>query len=135
MDLNDTSHAIQAGSKDETSVKRHSSKSNEPLVSTPHPSINSLWDLVEYAATKHGCATAHGFRPVLEDVENTFDGAKSIRRQRGPYQWSSYNDYKDLVIQVGSGFRALGLNTGDKVHIYAATRYEQRFTPQKLTKP
>lgn len=39
----------------------------------------------------------------------------------GPYKWLTYIQFEKLLLAVGSGLRELGLEKGDKVHLYAST--------------
>ena len=42
--------------------------------------------------------------------------------EKSGYSYLSFNEYSQLVHDVGSGLRALGLNKGDRIQIFAATR-------------
>jgi long-chain acyl-CoA synthetase len=39
----------------------------------------------------------------------------------GPYDYISFHDYEKLILQVGAGYRKLGLTKEDRIHIFAAT--------------
>ena len=39
----------------------------------------------------------------------------------GPYEYLSFSEYEKLTLQIGAGYRKLGLNKEDRIHIFAAT--------------
>lgn len=38
------------------------------------------------------------------------------------YEYLSFVEFEKLVLQLGSGLRKLGLEKGNRVHLYATTR-------------
>lgn len=42
--------------------------------------------------------------------------------EMGEFRYLTFGQYVDLCLQIGAGFRKLGLGRGDRVHVFAATR-------------
>lgn len=103
------------------------------LPTSPDPSIKTIYDVVVYGANTHGDAECMGDRPLIK----THTDKKTLKKivngeeveyekqwvfyEMGKYKFISFNEYKKRVDVTGAGLRALGLNKGDLVHIYAAT--------------
>jgi long-chain acyl-CoA synthetase len=41
------------------------------------------------------------------------------------FEYLTYQQYHERVLQIGSGLRNLGLTSNDKLHIFGSTRYVQ----------
>ena len=120
----------------ETRPRRNHKVCTGKLLSTPENGVNTIFDIVVRGVQRFGDAPALGTRPILgshvevRKVENRNNGSEESADQqkrwstfeRGPYSWMSFKDYGMLVHHVGAGYRKLGMERGDKVHIYAATR-------------
>lgn len=97
-------------------------------------SINTLFDFVKRAVAKFGDQPCMGWRDLVKiHNETTYtkkvvDGVEQqvpkewTYYELTPYKYITYREYEKLALQVGSGLRKLGLDKGDKVHVYAATR-------------
>ena len=65
----------------------------------------------------------------VKKVKTIVDGKETMQDKKwqyyelSPYNYMSFTEYENLVHKVGSGFRALGMNKGDRVHVFAATRF------------
>lgn len=116
----------------ETVPRRHPDAVKE-LRSKPAPNITTTWELVKLSVEKFGNAKALGSRRLVQlhhetkKVKKMIDGEerevdkKWTYFELSEYEYLSYNEYLELAKSLGSGFRKLGLTTGDRVHIFAAT--------------
>lgn len=42
--------------------------------------------------------------------------------EMAPYTFITFGEYFERVLQIGRGYREIGLGVGDRVHVFAATR-------------
>lgn len=108
---------------------------NDALITTPHPSIATAYDLIPYAVNKYGDAPCLGTRSVLRVHRETkmvskkgVDG-KDVEVPRewsyfelSGYEYLSYREFEERVGILGSGLKGIGLERGDRVLLYGATR-------------
>ncbi|CUS09527.1 unnamed protein product [Tuber aestivum] len=106
------------------------------LVSRLEPDIATTYDIVKRGAAKFGDAQALGSRSLVQIHEET----KMIKRmvdgveQEVPKKWAyyemsgytylSFNEYLARVNTTGAALKALGLKKGEKLQIFAATRFD-----------
>jgi long-chain acyl-CoA synthetase len=114
-------------------VPRRNPDLQDKLVRRPYPEINTVYDIVRFAARKYGNAKAIGSRKLVKThketkkVKKIIDGVETevdkvwTYFELSPYSYKSFNDYEKMVLSIGSAYRKLGLVAGDKVHIFAAT--------------
>ncbi|KAI5795496.1 hypothetical protein DFH27DRAFT_484349 [Peziza echinospora] len=93
----------------------------------------TTYDIVQRGARKFGDAECIGSRTLIKvHEEQTFikkivDGEETQVPKMwnyfelSPYKFMSFKQYRDLVDDIGSALRALGLVKGDKLQIFAAT--------------
>jgi long-chain acyl-CoA synthetase len=105
------------------------------LQTQPGETIHTVFDIAQHAAQKFGNARCMGSRDLIKVHVETKKSTKIVdgREQEVEKQWTYYElsgyrylsfcDFGKLILQVGAGFRKLGLEKGDRVHLYAATRY------------
>lgn len=122
----------------ETIPRRHPS-SKDKLITTPSEHVSTIFDIIKYSANKYGNAKALGTRHLIKThnetkkVKKTIDGVtKEVDKkwtyfELSGYTYISFVEYEKLVFQVGSGLRRLGLVKEDRIHLFAATRYERPF--------
>ena len=117
-------------------IPRRNIRTKDALKSRPAPDIATIYDIVTNASKTFGNAKAVGSRKLVKMHEEV----KKIKKQvdgkdqevdkkwsyfeMSPYNYMSFIEYERMVLQIGSGFRKLGMNPQDRVHIFAATRYE-----------
>lgn len=99
----------------------------------PDPSIKTIYDVVQFGIRTYGNAKCVGYRDLLKvhretkKVPKKIDGKEEMVDKEwtyfelGPYKWLTYIQFEKLLLAVGSGLRELGLEKGDKVHLYAST--------------
>jgi long-chain acyl-CoA synthetase len=114
--------------------RRHPS-SIDGLATTPDPDVKTLYDVVTRGARLFGDAECMGSRKLIKThveekmVKKMVDGEeREVPKQWTYYEMSGYTfmsfkQYKEQVDICASGLRKLGLVAGDRLHIYAATRY------------
>ncbi|KAI3402159.1 hypothetical protein diail_88 [Diaporthe ilicicola] len=103
------------------------------LVAKPGPNISTIYELVCASVEKYGNAKCMGSRKLVRTHQETkkikkiVDGEeREVDKQwtyfeLSGYEYKSYSEYEKLMLDVGSGLRKLGLEKGDRVHIFAAT--------------
>ncbi|EMC93463.1 hypothetical protein BAUCODRAFT_241156 [Baudoinia panamericana UAMH 10762] len=116
----------------ETVTRRNHRTVNE-LKNTPDPDTKTLYDILRRSSQKYGNAKALGKRKLIKmheetkKVKKTIDGKEQEVDKKwtyfelSPYEYMSFVEYEQLALKVGCGFRALGMQTLDRVHIFAAT--------------
>lgn len=127
----------------ETIPRRHPS-AQDKLATTPHKDVKTIFDIIKYSADKFGNAKAMGMRKVVrthtenKKVKKTIDGeTKEVEKtwtyfELSEYSYISFVEYEKMVLAVGAGLRNLGLSKGDRVHLFAATRYGLQFFDFRL---
>ena len=106
----------------------------DELKATPAEGVNTIYDIVTYSSKKFGNAKAMGSRKLIKTHHETKKIKKVIEGKEqevekvwsyfelSDYNYMSFVEYEKLVNQIGCGLRKIGLNTGDKLQIFAATR-------------
>jgi len=116
----------------ETIPRRHPSV-KDGLVVRPNDRVATIYDIVKYSSEKFGNAKALGHRKLIQKHEEVkqitkkVDG-KEVKEDKkwtyyelSGYEYMSFVEYEKLVLKVGSGFRSLGMEKNDRVHIFAST--------------
>lgn len=116
----------------ETIPRRHP-LSKDKLRTTPSPDVHTIYDIIKRSSEKFGNAKALGTRKLIEthqevkQVKKIVDGEerqvdkKWTYFELGPYEYLSFSEYEKLTLQIGAGYRKLGMVKNDRVHIFAAT--------------
>ncbi|KAH8656196.1 long-chain-fatty-acid-CoA ligase-like protein [Tricladium varicosporioides] len=116
----------------ETIPRRHPLAANK-LVERPSEDVATVFDIVKRSSEKYGNAKALGSRKLLKThqevkkVKKMVDGEeveidkKWTYFELSGYDYLSFHDYQKLTLQLGAGYRKLGLVKDDRIHIYAAT--------------
>jgi len=117
-------------------VPRRNARSPSNLISRPDEKISTLFDIIEQSATRYRDHKALGSRKIIKmhhetkKVKKLVDGSlqevdkKWSYFELGGYEYMSFREYHKLVLEIGSGFRKLGLVSPDRVHMFASTRYD-----------
>jgi len=122
----------------ETTVRRNSSCPHA-LTDAPHPSIHTIFDLVQFNARRWGDGSCFGTRKVIkvhrETLATNIHGKEDLAPERetlfwelGPYEYRTYNEVAREGLDLGGGLRRMGLSKGDRVNIYADTSYVFTFS-------
>lgn len=112
------------------------------LITSPAPGIETVHDIILYAARVHGQKPALSTRPILktihedkEVVKVSRDGKETKEMKRwtyyklGDYQSISYEEVLEKVRRVGSGLSQLGVGEEGETmfSVYAQTRWVLEF--------
>ncbi|KAK0718128.1 hypothetical protein B0T26DRAFT_855439 [Lasiosphaeria miniovina] len=116
----------------ETPVRRIPTSIPE-LVSKPADNISTVYELVRVSAAKYGNAKCIGSRKLVRTHQETKKVKKIVDGEEreidknwtffelSGYEYITFTEYERLVLNVGAGFRKLGFEKDDRVHIFAAT--------------
>ncbi|PVH72850.1 long-chain-fatty-acid-CoA ligase-like protein [Cadophora sp. DSE1049] len=114
-------------------LPRRNARASAKLISKPDEKISTLFDIVEQSATRYGNKKALGSRKIIrmhheiKKVKKLVDGElqevdkKWSYFELGGYEYMSFTEHHKLVLEIGSGFRKLGLAAPDRVHMFAST--------------
>ncbi|KZO91782.1 long-chain-fatty-acid-CoA-ligase [Calocera viscosa TUFC12733] len=103
------------------------------LVARPGPGIDTVYDILQYTAKRHGNNNAIGYREVLniieeeKEVTKTVDGKPHTEKKKwmyfqlSEYKYWTFVEFRDKVLKVASGLRELGMEPGNVFNIYADT--------------
>lgn len=112
--------------------RRHPGSING-LRSRLEPDIATTYDIVKRGAAKFGDAQCLGSRTLIKQHEEikmlkkVVDGVEQevpktwIYYELSGYKFLSFKEYLERVNIIGAGLKALGLEKGEKVQIFAAT--------------
>lgn len=115
-------------------IPRRNVKTKDKLVESPHPDIRTVHDILLYSAKKFGNAKALGSRKLVKThnevkkIKKMVDGKETEVEKKwtffelSEYTYMSFVEFEKLALELGAGYRKLGLNKGDKVHLFAATQ-------------
>lgn len=131
-----TTDAPDAEPKEGETLPRRNIASKDGLIMRPEEGVTTLYDIVRRSAQKFGNAKAMGYRKLVK----THNEVKKIKRMVGgheeeqektwtyselsEYHYISFTEYEKITLNIGGGLRKLGMVAGDRLHIFAATRYE-----------
>lgn len=119
--------------KGETIPRRHPA-AKDKLTTTPSDDVRTIFDIFKRSADRFGNAKALGYRKLLQmhhetkKVKKVVDGKEQeVDKKWSYYELSGYSyisfvEYEKMVLQTGCGLRKLGMNKGDRLHLFAATR-------------
>lgn len=118
----------------ETIPRRHPRAKNG-LINSPADGVHTVFDIIQRSARIYPNHTAVGARKLVKmhketkKVPKNVDGiVKEVDKEwqffeLTKFSYLTYKEYEQLILQLGSGLRNLGLNKGDKIHLFAATRF------------
>ncbi|CAG8982250.1 hypothetical protein HYALB_00004484 [Hymenoscyphus albidus] len=116
----------------ETIPRRHP-KAVNGLIERPAEDIKTVFDVVKHASKYYGNAKAIGSRKLIKThqevkkVKKVVDGEerevdkKWTYFELSGYEYMTFTEYEKLTLELGAGYRKLGLQKEDRIHIYAAT--------------
>ncbi|KAL2754540.1 hypothetical protein ACRALDRAFT_1056647 [Sodiomyces alcalophilus JCM 7366] len=103
------------------------------LYTKPGGDISTVYELLRKSAAKFANSKCVGSRKLVNTHVETKKVKKMVNGEEqevekkwtyfelSPYEYITYAQYEARALQVGAGFRKLGLVAGDRVHIFAAT--------------
>jgi long-chain acyl-CoA synthetase len=108
--------------------------SADALVTQPIEGIDTVFDIVSYAANRHGTRNALGWRDILEiveevkEVKKVVDG-KEITEKKiwkyfrlSDYKFLNFVEVKEVVSEIARAMLDLGFTADDVFNVYAQTR-------------
>lgn len=117
----------------ETRIRRLA-KSADKLVTQPLEGIDTVYDIIQYAARTHGTHDAFGYRDIIDIVEEEKEvkkmvGGKEVTEMKkwkyfhlSDFKFLSFLDVQEAVSEIGRAFVDLGITTNDIVNVYSSTR-------------
>lgn len=120
--------------KDGETIPRRHPLAKDKLIERPEEDIKTVYDVLRRSSEKYGNAKALGHRKLIKEhhevkqIKKTVDGKETTQDKTwtyyelSEYNYMSFVEYEKLCHKVGAGFRKLGMEKGDRVHIFAATR-------------
>lgn len=118
---------------DGETIPRRNPQCIDKLLERPSENINTIFDILKHSSDKYGNAKALGSRKIIKThnetkkIKKIVDGVEEeVMKQwtyyeLGGYEYLSFHQYEKLALQIGAGYRKLGLVRDDRVHIFAAT--------------
>lgn len=118
----------------ETIPRRHP-RSKDGLIDSPAEGVHTVFDIIRRSARIYPNHTAVGRRKLIKlhkeikKIPKNIDGEIHEVEKEWQYfeltkfDYLTYKQYEELVLQIGSGLRNLGITSENKVHLFATTRY------------
>lgn len=109
--------------------------SKDGLVTQPFEGIDTVYDVLSYAARTHGTRNALGWRDILEvheeekEVKKIVDGNEVIDKKKwkyfelSDYKYLNFVEVKEAVSEIARALIDLGVTAEDVFNVYAQTRY------------
>lgn len=118
---------------DGETIPRRNAKYVDKLLSVPEEGVNTLFDILILVRERFSDADGVGWRTLIQThnevkrVEKIVAGKKTTVEktwtffEMGDFKYLSFRQYVDLTMQLGAGLRHLGLQSNDRLHIFAST--------------
>lgn len=112
---------------------RRNPKAKDGLLDRPSPDIDTVFALVKSSAEEHTGERCIGTRKLIQVHEETKKVPKNVNGKTemvdkkwqyfelSDYSFMTYGEYNTHLLHLASGLRELGLEKGDKVHMFAST--------------
>lgn len=114
---------------------RRSILSPSQLMKTPAKGVETLYDVLQYAATSFKDRKGFSYRKLEDTIVENKEITKVVsgKEQKVSKTWTyfqlsgyyhyTYQQAADITKTIGAGLRQLGLYKGDKIQISASTRF------------
>lgn len=118
----------------ETIPRRHP-RAKDGLINRPADDVNTVFDIVRRSARIYPNHHAVGSRKLIKlhketkKIKKNIDGQiKEVDKEwqffeLSKFSFLTYKEYEQLVLQLGSGLRKIGLGPEQKLHLFGTTRY------------
>jgi hypothetical protein len=115
-------------------IPRRNAKCPDALVKSPREGLNTMHDILKYASETFGNAKAMGSRKLVhthnevKKIKKIVDGKEQEAEKKwtyfelSGYSYMSFVEFEQLALQLGAGLRKLGLQPGDRLHMFAGTQ-------------
>ncbi|TFK36168.1 long-chain-fatty-acid-CoA-ligase [Crucibulum laeve] len=111
---------------------RRCSLSKDGLVTQPFAGIDTVADIIAYAARTHGTRPALGWRDIIKmheekEVKKVVEGKEVIEKKKwkyfelSAYKYLSFVEVKQAVDEIARALVDLGVGKGDVFNVYAQT--------------
>lgn len=112
---------------------RRAAHTKDKLLTEPFPGVNTVCDVLDYAARTHGDRPGMGWRDVVDIVEEekeivkTINGKEEKQMKKWKYfklsafKWVNYIEIKDACYEIAKGLLELGIQKDEIWNTYAAT--------------
>lgn len=113
---------------------RRLARTKDRLITQPFEGIDTVYDVVAYAARTHGTRDAFGTREIVDVIEEEKEvtkvvGGKEVVEKKkwkyfqlSDYKYMSYLDVQEAVSEIARAFIDLGITQDDIVNVYSTTR-------------
>ena len=113
---------------------RRSTLARDGLIERPLDEINTVYDIVCYAARTHGSKHALGWRETVniieeeKEVTKVVDGKEVKEKKKwkyfelSDYKYHSFIEVKEIVSEIARGLVEIGVQAGEVFNVYAQTR-------------
>lgn len=117
------------------SIPRRNSQYVDKLLTQPEEGVATIFDIVTRASRVFGSARAVGTRRLIKIHHETKKVTKVVDGQEqqvdkkwtyfelSGYTYLSFTEYEQQILQIGAGLRNVGMVRGDRLFLFAATRY------------
>ncbi|KAG7087876.1 hypothetical protein E1B28_013814 [Marasmius oreades] len=107
--------------------------SSDKFVTKPSDGIDTVFDIIPYAARTHGTRKAMGWREIVEvheeekEVKKTVDGKEVVEKKKwkyfelSDYKYMNYIELNDAVTEIAKGLVELGIQPNHIFNIYSQT--------------
>lgn len=114
-------------------IPRRNVRCLDKLVDQPEEGVTTIFDILKRGSEKFGNAKALGTRRLIKThveskkIKKVVDGVEQEVTKEwtyfelSEYEYLSFYDFEKLALEIGCGFRKLGLEKNDRVHIFAST--------------
>ncbi|KAF9074330.1 long-chain-fatty-acid-CoA-ligase [Rhodocollybia butyracea] len=121
-----------AESPNESPIRRTAITSDR-LIMQPFEGIDTVYDVVEYAARTHGTRRALGWRDIVEvheeekEVKKIVDGKEVTEKKKwkyfelSDYKYINFIELKEAVSEIARGLLEIGVTSDDVFNIFAQT--------------
>jgi len=115
---------------------RRASITQHALVTQPFEGVDTVYDILAYAARTHGTRDAVGWRDVIsiheeeKEVKKTVDGKEVTEKKKwkyfelSDYKYMNYIELKESVYSLARAFVDIGITVDDVFNVYSQTRYD-----------
>ena len=113
---------------------RRARVAKDALVERPFDGIDTVHDILAYAARTHGTRDAVGWRDIIDIVEEEKEvhkvvaGKEVTEKKTWKYfhlsdpKWYSYVEFQEAVSEISRALVDFGITQEDIVNVYAQTR-------------
>ncbi|KAF8331604.1 long-chain-fatty-acid-CoA-ligase [Amanita rubescens] len=112
---------------------RRASITHRTLVTQPFEGIDTVYDILAYAARTHGTRSAVGWRDIIsiheeeKEVKKTVDGKEVTEKKKwkyfelSDYKYMNYIELKESVYSLARAFVDIGITVDDVFNVYSQT--------------